>query len=248
VFLDNLIIYLYEYSTRFKNRNSALNHIHFDQLHSTQTYLLEQYSVLSGNVLVSCDDQLSGRGQYSRSWDSQQGGIYLSFLIEQNPTITLSSLEMGVLIVNFFKEYYKIPLRLKWPNDILTESNKKCAGILINNPGGPKLVVGIGINLFSSTDNKDYKTPIGHILDSALPITQKGLSLRIYNYILDNRQSPDQVTVLWNKYCSHLNRVVQFKDAQQDFSGVFKGIGPMGEALIEQNNTITKFYTGSLSL
>jgi BirA family biotin operon repressor/biotin-[acetyl-CoA-carboxylase] ligase len=246
--LDNLLIYLYEYSTRIKNRNSALNHIHFKQLLSTQSYLIDKYTELSGDVLVSCDEQLAGKGQYARKWDSQPGGIYISCLMDANPTLTLSSLEMGVLLVQFFNKKYQIDLKLKWPNDILTIDGKKCAGILINNPGGEKLIVGIGVNLMAGVDKDEYSTPIGHILKKNIEFSQKEFSLEIYKFLLKNRSSADQVICKWNEYCLHLNQKVRLIDSEQTHLGTFKGIGPMGEALIEQEGTINKFYTGSLVL
>lgn len=226
-----------------------MNHIHFEQINSTQSYLMDNYSELHGDTLVSADTQTAGRGQYERKWDSQNKGLFLSCLMLANETLSLTSLEIGTICVHFFKDEFGVDLKLKWPNDILTEKGEKCAGILVHNPGGRYLIVGIGANLTPNTEEYDYPTPIGFILKDRPEYSQKQMSLKLYQYLLKNRLNSVETRRIWNKACIHINSSVLIKDTEKCYRGIFKGIGSMGEAIIEQENGITKsLYTGSLLL
>ncbi len=103
-----------------------------------------------GTVVVAAE-QTAGRGQWGRCWQSPKGGLYLSVALAPNlptsnsPQLTLCS-AWGIAIA---LRGYGIPVRLKWPNDLLLWG-RKLGGILtetrVQQGQIAKAVVGVGIN------------------------------------------------------------------------------------------------------
>lgn len=210
-----------------------MKHEHFQEINSTQDYLLDRKP--RDEYLVSCETQTSGRGRYGRDWDDVEGSLCFSFTLRAGKIMTHAPLEVAVLI----NQYFKNPLRLKWPNDLFDKSLKKCGGILIDTKGNT-LTVGVGLNLFK---NKNY----GHILEDSEKknLDKKHLAENIYQYILNNRLHGDQVIELWERYSIHMNQKVTIDDT----TGSFIGLGPEGEAMLNVAGDHTKsFFTGTLKL
>lgn len=222
-------------------RIGTVIHQHFKTIHSTQDYIRENDFENASQVLISCDEQTHGHGQYDRSWDHYSGNLAFSFLCDVNEVPTLTSLEMGVLLCQYFQEKHQTSLKLKWPNDILNTQGQKVAGILIHNKND-LMAVGIGINLFSR-DFNDYPTKASSIFHEAFDYTAESMAKDIYQFILSRRLFPADIRRLWNKNCFHLNKLVGIGEQE----GIFKGIGESGEAKVEINGQVKDFYSGSLS-
>src|SRR3990167_4647808 len=109
-----------------------MKHIHLATCESTQDTLLN--AIESGEksfpFLVSCDEQTQGYGQYGRNFDAGIGTLCFSFVFSPHAVLTLTTLEVSVLLVRFFENQYLKKLLLKWPNDILNAEGKKVGGII----------------------------------------------------------------------------------------------------------------------
>ena len=147
-----------------------MHHIHFDQCESTQNYLKNNWDELivnHENILISTDHQTKGIGRRGNSWKELSNSLFLSFSLSANEVLTLTSLEIGVLIVDFISQKFNTDLRLKWPNDILTKDGHKCGGVLCNVVEKNQIIVGIGLNLGahekSELPSETSKFPIGCI-------------------------------------------------------------------------------------
>ncbi len=230
--------------------NQNIEHLHFEKCESTQTILKDELNLRDSipNLLVSSGSQSKGRGRSDNKWDSIENSIAMSFVIEPNSVLTLTSLELGAIICNYFHDY---SLKLKWPNDLLNSQQMKCAGLLCQTYKD-KILVGIGINYGPSQileRSQQYKFGRSHITNKQINDSDiKIISHSIYSYIINNRLTSEETIETWNSYCTHLNQKVEIRDDKRVDSGVFKGIGPNGEALIESKDLITKVYSGSLFL
>ena len=227
-----------------------MQQIHLERCKSTQNYALELLSKDHKNFIVSCDEQTQGRGQGSKTWDALGENISFSFTALPANPITLTSLEMGVLLCQFFQEQYQVYAKLKWPNDLLNDIDQKCGGILINNPAGNMLVVGIGINLSGTNSHltSNYKIPAGFLLGESIHLPQKELCYNIATFISNNRLASSDIIERWNRLCGHLNKRVIIFDEVSETHGTFKGVGINGQALIDTSQGLEEFYSGSLKL
>lgn len=223
-------------------------HIHKKEVLSTQDTL---QSLLEANpqesYLVTCGRQIKGRGRRDHQWDHLDNALALSFNLRPSQPEALVSLELGVLICLFFQSVYKIELFLKWPNDLLMNSSKKCGGILIQNINA-QFLCGIGLNLQMEETSKKLVHKDYTYDTISLPqfIKVEELGLKIWNYIHNNRLNPEQIRQHFSKLCLHWHRPVLIKDDSMTIEGRFEGIGKYGEALIKKDNSIEPVYTGSL--
>lgn len=239
-------MYLWHNNLKFKKL--IMNHKHFDQIPSTHSELLKLVADPSKEILISCEHQTSGRGQYSRTWDTYKHSLCFSFNLKKCPTTTLTSLEVGVHLLNYFKSIYNIELNIKWPNDLLNLDDQKVGGILIQSFRDDEFAVGIGLNFFPTKFSPDYRTPAGSIFKKDFSWVKKEEAVKIYNYILSRRLPVDEIIPSWNTKCAHLNREILFVEDDIEYRGIFKGLGDHGQAQLEINNQLKEFYSGSIIL
>jgi len=125
----------------------------FDELDSTNLSAkdLAKAGAEEGTVVIA-RTQRHGRGRFERSWESPEGGVYLSVILRPRVPHEKTSLLPFVAALAVAKTInaYGIHATIKWPNDVRV-NGRKIAGILLESEGkGPAIdyvVVGIGINL-----------------------------------------------------------------------------------------------------
>lgn len=112
--------------------------------------------------IIISETQTSGRGQYGKKWISSKGNLFFSIFFKINKKIKISRLVVSNLriIKKILSTYIKSKILIKKPNDIIVNRKKIC-GILnetlfYNNL--KFLIVGIGINITSSPNLRDYPT------------------------------------------------------------------------------------------
>lgn len=219
-----------------------IKQIHLNECDSTQDILKEQLNQRVGaeTILVSCNTQNMGRGRGENSWTSLPGSLCFSVSIKPNPVLSLTALEISVLVAKYF-ETKNQKLKLKWPNDLWTSEKIKCGGILVQ--GSKDLfMAGIGLNLFSEDKN------FGGVFSEPLEIDHKTWAHEISEFILSHRLSSDELRGEWEKRCGHLNESVTITEALEAVAGKFLGIGPHGEARILTESGEKNLYNGSLRI
>ena len=112
-------------------------------------------------VIIS-DKQTRGRGQHGKKWVSNKGNLFFSIFFIINKKIQTSRLVISNLriIKKILSNYIKSKIKIKSPNDI-TVNKKKICGILNETlfyNDLKFLVIGIGINIVSSPNLRDYPT------------------------------------------------------------------------------------------
>ena len=227
--------------------------IHLTSIGSTQDFLRQNFAQLSredDKILITTEKQTAGIGRGANSWDTFENSIAFSFTMNGNPRLTLSSLEVGLLISLWLEDELSVETRLKWPNDLLTYDLKKCGGILIHSASGNNLIVGVGLNFNPIDDEesllrgKNYQVP-ATFLRKALPKDfKKSLPGKCFDYILKHRLPPERVIQLWTERCAHINQLVRIEESADVVEGFFEGIGLDGEALINGK----RVYSGTLRI
>ena len=134
----------------------------YEEIDSTQNEIfrrIKKGQIINGSVIMA-DIQTAGKGTHGRIWHTdEKGNIAFSFYIQTNCEIEWLdglTIDIAKILVDMFKEKYKINIQIKEPNDLMI-NNKKIGGILtqgkINGKYIRYLVIGIGINI-----NKKYFT------------------------------------------------------------------------------------------
>lgn len=119
----------------------------------------------AGQTQVPCpavflaEQQTAGRGRNGRVWESDSGlGLWMSILLVPTlpqiywPRLTTAA---ATLVTLTLRSELKLPVQIKWPNDIWIGSSK-LAGIIAetgNSSGGPYAVLGIGLNVLHTASD-----------------------------------------------------------------------------------------------
>ena len=106
-----------------------------------------------GDWLVA-DRQTAGRGRMGRGWESPPGNLYASGLVHVRPGDPDAATLALVAAVALFDTVaiWAPAIRLKWPNDVLSEGGAKLSGILLER-AGDAVVIGFGVNLAHHPEN-----------------------------------------------------------------------------------------------
>jgi len=117
----------------------------FGSIDSTSQWLAEHPP--QKPTLVWARQQTRGRGRMGRTWNSPPGGVYFSVgwpLGSEAPVVASLPLLVGLSLAEALGERYNVPVRLKWPNDLVVKG-AKLGGILVERQRNA-LVIGVGIN------------------------------------------------------------------------------------------------------
>ncbi len=101
----------------------------------------------------------------ARQWQSPPGNLYTSTLIRcgaADPPAPSLALLAGVALHEALRVFAPdLPLRLKWPNDLLIDG-RKCAGVLLERIDDA-VVIGFGVNLkYHPEDIDKLATSLAH--------------------------------------------------------------------------------------
>ncbi len=234
-----------------------VNIIKLNAIDSTNTYLInlgKNVKLLDGTIVVS-ERQHKGRGQLGAAWQSQHlksltFSVFKRF--ESLPVSHLPSIVYAVSIgVYHALNKLLVPhITIKWPNDIMSYSNK-LAGILIENQIKQNKIVssviGIGLNVNEENfENLPHATSI--LLTTGRKQNLEEVLQIVSNSILKelNRVENEEYSTLKLEYEETLfrkNKVSVFEDSKGiRFNGKIKGVSEIGELLIENDQEIIKNY------
>jgi BirA family biotin operon repressor/biotin-[acetyl-CoA-carboxylase] ligase len=233
----------------------ALKHIHLEKVESTNRYLsgLKREQGMDEDILLSTDYQDAGKGRGSNYWHSHPGeNILMSLLLHpaflsasrQFALSQMASLSIVTLLSN-----HGLSPKIKWPNDILT-GGKKIAGILIENGlFGSRLshtIIGIGLNV-NQTDFKSYSPEATSMKKEGLRgkeprvLLAELVTLLQQGYRRLEEHGPAALEQDYLQYLYGKDEPGEFEVEGSLFSGIIRGISPLGELRVEGQGT-TRTY------
>ena len=155
----------------------------------TSTHSLIREAALSGaaaGTLLVADEQTAGRGRVGRSWWAPPGTAVLMSWVWRPAEVAAPAwgwlpLLVGVAVSRASERVTGIPMRLKWPNDVLAEPQVagarggKVAGVLlerVDTASGPAAIVGVGINVGQRGDQLPVPTATSLSLAGAADVSR----------------------------------------------------------------------------
>ena len=200
-----------------------------------------------GTVLVA-EEQTAGRGRLDRDWVAPaRSGLTFSVLLRPSPVPSAIRgwlpLLAGVAVVEAVTALAaELPVRLKWPNDVLAgPAERKVGGILVE-LAGDAAVVGIGLNVTLRTDELPAPTATSLAIegaqvdrDSLLRAVLRRLGARYQLWIAAaGDPEPSGLRSAYLDLCSTLGRPVRVaRAAQPDLLGTATGIDAFGQLVVD---------------
>ncbi len=229
----------------------------FDQLTSTND--IAQAFAEAGapeGTAVLAGEQTGGRGRLGRRWASPPGGLWLSVVLRPSPPATewpRFGFAASVAATSAIEAVTQIPVRLKWPNDLIVEG-RKLGGVLVEATGA-YVVVGIGINV---NVRRDLLPPeirpvatsllewVGHPVD-LVELTQEVLRAleRYYQLVQDD---PHAVLEQWKVRSVTLGRQVRVIDSAQAFEGVAESVDDQGALIVRTDTGLRRVFASDVSV
>lgn len=99
-------------------------------------------------TVVAAETQRAGRGRHGRAWWSPPGNLYASFIVRPSVGPAMGQLAFVTAVAAADAVGPGVPVRFKWPNDLLVEG-RKLGGILIE-AETDGAVIGLGINVVAA--------------------------------------------------------------------------------------------------
>jgi BirA family biotin operon repressor/biotin-[acetyl-CoA-carboxylase] ligase len=159
-------------SGKLKIKNELWKLIYFEEIDSTQKYLLKNLDNFNLPVCIWSEFQTDGIGSRGNKWLGERGNLFFSFAIKNNFNVPLQSFSIFfAYVMKKTLEKFGTELLMKWPNDLYTQNLKKVCGVLTNLKDDV-LVVGVGLNTKKSSykefDGLELKIKNDKILKSFL--------------------------------------------------------------------------------
>ena len=208
---------------------------------------------------VLADEQTAGRGRRGRSWSSPPGaGLYLSVILRDREfpkAPGLVTLGAGVAAAAAIQAACGLPVRLKWPNDLVIGPEwRKLGGILCEAQGPDALVVGIGINLTAAAHPPDVSAraasvegELGRSVDRAPIIVEALAGLRALAATLRSGRG-ETVVNGWRERAAEGWRAapVQWVDGERTVHAVAKDIDTDGGLIVERDGRLERVVAGEV--
>jgi BirA family transcriptional regulator, biotin operon repressor / biotin---[acetyl-CoA-carboxylase] ligase len=186
---------------------------------------------------VVTDEQRQGRGRQGRSWLAPAEEALLVSTILQPPVDVLPLLPLlaGIAVVGGIEVTTGAQPALKWPNDVML-NGKKLAGILLEHPPGPSVILGIGLNVNQSVANLPAEAT-SLALELRHPVERETLLAAILNdfgnaYERADREGVDWIVPGWRSRGSMLGTPIQFRRDGVMVRGVAEDIDASGALVV----------------
>lgn len=223
----------------------------YDSVTSTNDIARELAEVGAGEgTTVVADEQTCGRGRLGRSWlSTKDDGLYHSIILRppvppsEAPVLTLM---LAVALAELIRDQYRVPVDIKWPNDILV-GDCKLAGILVETEAAEDrlryAIAGIGVNVNQGSFPPEMalhatslKLETGRAID--LDEVRQKLYVTVdawYDTFLTEGATP--IIRRWSELSSYANgKSVQVIIGDRTITGTTRGLTPAGALIVETSD------------
>ena len=136
--------------------------IHLDTIDSTNSYAKTIGESCDDGTVITCENQLGGRGRLGKQWESQTGSMCMTIVLK--PKIDLFQVakitQVCAAAIALSLAELKVDVKIKWPNDLMM-NNKKICGILTEMNSDKNhvnyVVVGMGLNVNNLYEDFPYE-------------------------------------------------------------------------------------------
>ena len=223
---------------------------------------------LSGEAVplwVSAEQQTEGRGRSGRHWASEAGNLQASLAVVCHAPLSQAG-ELALIAGNaLFDAVHAIsplagnlPLRLKWPNDLLI-GYAKTGGILVESTtarGEPGFlaVIGFGLNVtthpeidgrsVTSLARAGVETSADHVLSNLADAMETWLG------VWDNGlRFASDIVPAWRERAGAEGETIAVTTSDGRIDGIFRGIDARGYLLVETSDgTVVTITHGDVAL
>lgn len=209
-------------------------------------------------ALVVAGRQTAGRGRGGNTWWGGEGALLFSVVLERvdirvpDERRSQIALATGLAVRRAIVEVRpEIPVRLKWPNDLLVD-DRKLAGILVEEADG-RTIVGIGLNVNNALESAPESIPsIGVSLIDIVGEPTKFVDLlgaivrALETEFGDLERNDVPIDRRWSPHCALTGRLVAVTVRDRRTEGVCEGIDQTGALLVRLEAGLERIISGTV--
>ena len=202
--------------------------------------------------LIIASRQTGGKGRMGRSFESAEGGLYMSMILccpcEAGELTTLCA----VAVRRAVRELTGITLDIKWVNDLLHNGKKVC-GILCEGVWNGSIplgyVAGIGLNI----SQKDFPPGLKNIAvslypDGNAPAGPEVFASEIHKEIIRLLPGSPGHMAEYRSACLTLGKRIRWKKEAKTYTGIARDIDNDGSLVAETEDGVFRICAGEVSL
>lgn len=220
----------------------------FDCIPSTQDFLREKRA-LGENAVAVAKSQSGGKGTKGRSFESNEGGLWLSILLFHEGALARDGFLMmarSAVAVCKTLESYGLQPKIKWANDVLVAGKKIC-GVLTENVCQGNFIAstlfGIGLNI-----NNTLGKELQNIATTLREQTGKEYDLQeVEERLLAYFFAPFAFSE-YAERLAFLGQEIAFCVGDNTFTATLLGVSERGELLLEKDGRAARYAYGEISL
>jgi BirA family biotin operon repressor/biotin-[acetyl-CoA-carboxylase] ligase len=228
---------------------------HFDRIDSTNLEARRlAHDGERGPLWLLADEQTLGRGRLGRSWVSEPGNLYATFLfsIAEGPLAAAQVSFVAALAVHDTVMTLRPELepRIKWPNDVLIGGAKFC-GVLpeVVGENPTRIAIGCGINIAHAPQGTPYPvTALGADLAVGTVLQELDASLTRRLAQWDEGRGFAAIRADWAARALGLGGHVTATAGSKQLTGTFTGLAADGAlVLAAADGSLTPIHAGDVS-
>lgn len=204
--------------------------------------------------LCLAEAQTAGRGRRGNAWVLPFGaGLALSYGARLRvDRVDGLAIAMAVAVAEALRAQGFDAIGLKWPNDLYAHG-AKLGGVMVEAAGGrdPRLVVGVGLNVHSAPRLEGRPATALRELGALPPRNALavaiacGLAAALSRF---EREGFAPFGAAFARLDVLAGRTVKVAGAPGTVSGVARGVGPLGEIVVETPAGLCRYTAGEVSL
>lgn len=214
-------------------------------------------------TLVIAERQSNGKGRRGKGWETLSGeAVAMTLIIRPDmppEKASILTLVMGMAVASACTELFEIPVKIKWPNDVIA-GGKKISGILTEMSAELHaihyLVIGAGVNV----NIREFPEEIRTVATSLYLETGKEqprakiiqTCMKYFEQYYERFLEKQDMSGLLNTYQEmlvNMNQKVRVLAPGNEYTGTARGINEKGELLVEKEDGQTEaIFAGEVSV
>ena len=236
-----------------------------EQTQSTNIDVIKHFEQTGQLSIATCEMQSAGKGRRGRRWISPFArNIYCTVGMKKSlPSshLGLLSIVSGIALSRALASCDIEAVQLKWPNDLVfgdSNQKQKLGGILIESrpvADGYFLAIGFGLNVHMTRAELDAipQAATSLSLISRKKLKRQAILMAAIESLTEairlfNESTIDTLVDEFAQYDAYINQQVCVLHADDQITGINKGINPGGQLLLKTYQGVLSFSAAEISL
>lgn len=225
-----------------------MKRIHFKEIDSTNNCAKEKRGE-GQDLIITAERQTGGRGTKGRSFESKEGGVYLTSLRFYEDFLAKDAFKImsgaAVAVCETLRFFGLNPV-IKWANDVFVNGKKICGILIENTLSGNKIsssIVGIGLNVNTAFEGELKNIATSMCLESGKTFSVETVTEKLMEELLKDRTMED-----YHAYLGFMGKRVTLILGDEHAPATLLSVDDEGRLHVEINGEKRIFSSAEVSI